>query len=542
MSKIKVINIRLTLDQAINQEQEMMSLKKAVVKILKLSLSDVIDLVIKKKAIDARKKPKISMVYSVEFSTRRRIKPEYFERGFCQIAKDQSYKYPDFGSIQLKNRPVIVGFGPAGIFSAYLLAKAGYNPLVIEQGLDVDNRDKAYLKFLETKKFSKQASIQFGEGGAGTYSDGKLTTSINDERSNFVLNLLAEHGANKEITYLNKPHVGTDVLKRVIKSIRMKIIRLGGEFRFNCELTDFIVKGNQIQSIIVNDSEVIPVDLVLLGIGHSSRKTFELLVERRLNIEPKPFAVGLRVEHKQSMIDASQYGEAINHPGLKPADYKLVHHDDLGRVIYSFCMCPGGYVVCGSSEENGVVTNGMSESKRDGLNANAAILVNVKPDDFKDSRLLAGMYFQRDLERKAFIAGGSDYSAPVQRVVDYLNDSKSLSFGQVLPTYLPSVKFASFNQILPDFINKSLKRALLEFDKIIPGFADENALLTGVETRSSSPIRILRDDSFQSNISGLYPMGEGSGYSGGIMSSAVDGIKVAESIIKKYQPFEKKYE
>jgi len=403
-------------------------------------------------------------------------------------------------------------------------------------GLDIDNRDKEFDEFLRTRKFKKTASIQFGEGGAGTYSDGKLTTSISDLRCRLVLETLVNYGADPELIYINKPHVGTDLLKQIIKSIRKEIINLGGEVLFASQLTRIITENNSLVGVEINNKNVIKTNVLLLGIGHSSRDTFEMIHANGFNLTRKPFSIGLRIEHPQTLINRSQYGENANHPSLKAADYKLSFHDKSGRSAYTFCMCPGGFVMCGSSEEGGVVTNGMSESKRDNFNANSAILVNIQTDDFSGNHVLAGMYFQRELEQLAFKAAGSNYNAPAQLVGDFLKDQISKGIGEVNPTYKPGITFVDFNKLLPNFVTTTLKNALIDFDRKIKGFTMSDAIMTGIETRSSSPIRIVRDDGFESNIKGVFPMGEGAGYAGGIMSSAVDGIKVAEEIIRRYKP------
>jgi len=531
---IRVIEVKLSLDEAINKKIE----RENLIKILKrkYKITQISNFSIYKKAIDARKKNQINLVYSVDFSAEK--ENELLALKDKHISETPNMKYCEVfsGSTLLKYRPIIVGFGPSGIFAAYLLAKNGYRPIVIEQGVDIDQRDILYARFINSRVFEKKASIQFGEGGAGTYSDGKLTTSISDLRCRFVLETLIKYGADEELLYINKPHVGTDKLKEIIKLIRKDIINLGGEIRFDTELTDFLIEDNKVIGIVANNKDVIKTNVLLMGIGHSSRDTFELIKSKGFSVSPKPFSVGLRIEHPQIIINQSQYGSFSNHPSLSPADYKLAYHDQNGRSAYTFCMCPGGYVVCGASEEGGLVTNGMSESKRDYINANSALLVNVKPDDFKSSDVLAGMYFQRDLEKKAFEIGGKNYNAPVQLVGDFLKNRHSSSFKDFYPTYKPGTKFVNFNEFLPKFITETLKTAINVFDRKIKGFAMDSAVLTGIETRSSSPIRISRNENFESNILGVYPMGEGSGYAGGIMSSAVDGIRTAEQIIKRYKP------
>lgn len=377
-------------------------------------------------------------------------------------------------------------------------------------------------------------SVLFGEGGAGTFSDGKLTTLINDLRCRFVLKELVHAGAHPEIMHVNRPHIGTDVLKEVVKNIRKEIIKNGGTIRFNSKVTDFVIEDNKIKAVIVNHKEKIPTEICLLGIGHSSRDTYEKLLEHHVKIEQKPFSVGVRIEHPQQLINMAQYGKSYIHPALGPADYKLSYHADNGRTCYTFCMCPGGYVVNAASEDETVVTNGMSFSKRDGSNANAAVLVNVTPKDFPGEHALAGVDFQRAIERKAFKLAGKNFNAPIQLVKDFLEDKPSIGLKTVIPTIKPGHQFVEIKNILPDFVIKTLKDAIVHFDKKLKGFAFPDAVITAPETRSSSPIRILRNDLHESNIEGLYPMGEGAGYAGGIMSSAVDGIKTAEKIIEKF--------
>ncbi|MGB9793288.1 MAG: NAD(P)/FAD-dependent oxidoreductase, partial [Thermacetogeniaceae bacterium] len=372
--------------------------------------------------------------------------------------------------------------------------------------------------------------------GAGTFSDGKLTTLIRDPRCRKVLEEFVEAGAPKEILYLNKPHIGTDLLLTVIKNIRQRIIANGGEFRFRAKVTDLEIRSGRIAGVVVNGEEVIPCEVVLLGIGHSARDTFAMLHRRGVVMTQKPFSIGVRIEHPQALIDAVQYGDFAGDPRLGAADYKLVYHSPKGRSAYTFCMCPGGYVIAAASEAGGVVTNGMSEYRRDGKNANSALLVGVGPGDYGSDHPLAGVEFQRRWEGLAFELAGSNYRAPVQLVGDFLLDRPSTQFGAVNPTYRPGVAFVELKHCLPPFVIETLREAIQSFDTKIPGFAMADAVLTGVETRSSSPVRIVRDEGYLSNIEGLYPIGEGAGYAGGIMSAAVDGIKAAEKVAEKYSP------
>ncbi|PKL00461.1 MAG: hypothetical protein CVV56_06230 [Tenericutes bacterium HGW-Tenericutes-1] len=535
---LRIIDLKLSLDKAINHDSELFHLKKLIVRTFNISETSILSIKLYKKAIDARKKEQIHFVYSVDIE----VKNEgmIFAKGHRQISVTPHIKSLDIpvGTQKLKYRPVIIGFGPSGIFSALLLAKKGYRPIVLERGLDVDQRHEQMDHFLKTLHFSENASILFGEGGAGTYSDGKLTTLISDIRCRFVLEELVSHGAPEEIMYINKPHVGTDLLRGVIKNIRQDIIKMGGEVRFNACVTDLVIHNNHLTKVIINHKEELLTNHCLLGIGHSARDTFKMLYDNQIPLSQKPFAIGVRIEHPQALINQSQYGVYANHPSLGAADYKLSYHSQNNRSAYTFCMCPGGYVVCATSEALGVVTNGMSESKRDSKNANSALLVNINPEDFKSNHPLAGIDYQRHYEQLAFKLAGSNYNAPIQKVGDFLNDRLSTSLGVVIPSYKPGYTFVKMTDIYPKFITNTMKEAILDFNQKIKGFALDDAIMTGVETRSSSPVRITRDDNHQSSIRGLYPMGEGAGYAGGIMSASVDGMKTAEQIITNFAPFD----
>ena len=403
------------------------------------------------------------------------------------------------------------------------------NPIIIEQGKKALERKKDVDLFWEKGELNPVSNVQFGEGGAGTFSDGKLTTQINNPLCRKVLEEFVDCKAPKEIMYDSKPHIGTDKLMLVVQNMRKKIELLGGEFLFNEKVTDITIEDGKLKSITC--SHVIETDTVIFAIGHSSRDTIEMMYNKGIKMEQKPFSIGVRIEHLQDMINKSQYGELVNHPKLGAADYKLVYHGKDNRAAYTFCMCPGGTVVAATSEEGAVVTNGMSTYKRNGLNGNSALVVGVFPEDFKDESPIAGMYFQRDLEQKAFVAGGKSYKAPAQLVGDFLNGVKSTKLGEVKSTYTPGITFSNFDDILPDFVTKTMKEAIIDLDRKIKGFASSDSLLTGVETRTSSPVRILRNERYLTNIQGIYPCGEGSGYAGGIMSSAVDGIKCANAIL-----------
>ncbi len=494
---------------------------KRIAKRVGVSADSVVSFKILKKAIDARKKSDVHYVYSVLADIKGWVK------GFSEYACDE-YKFPMGGS--LKKRPVIAGTGPCGLFAGLMLARAGFKPILIERGSDVDSRKKAVEHFWKSGELQK-TNVQFGEGGAGTFSDGKLNSGINDKRCRFILETFAEFGAPEEITYAAKPHIGTDILIDVVKNIRCEIERLGGEVRFETQLVGILTEGNHIRGIEVETASgrsEIDTDNLILAIGHSARDTYEMLDNMGIHMEQKNFSVGVRIEHHQEMINKSQYGEAAKYLGA--ADYKLSVHLENGRSAYTFCMCPGGEVVASGSEEYGVVTNGMSNSQRNGKNANSALLVSVTKADFPSDEPLAGVELQREIERKAFELGGKNYFAPCQYVGDFLNEP---IVDKVSPTYKPGVKFCDISEVFPEFVTDTIKAALREFDKKIKGFAAGGAVMTAPETRSSAPLRIIRDkDSYMSHIVGLYPAGEGAGYAGGIMSAAADGIRVCEALLK----------
>lgn len=436
---------------------------------------------------------------------------------------------------KLKERPVVVGCGPAGLFAALILAQAGTRPILLERGLDVDRRRQSVLEFWRTGVLDTNSNVQFGEGGAGAFSDGKLKTGRKDFRKMKVLSELVEAGAPPEIMYLGKPHIGTDRLNETVKEIRRKIISLGGEVRFSATVTAILRQNEQVTGVgFVEKGQYTELasDNVVLAIGHSARDTFEWLLDSGITIEQKPFAVGVRVEHTQEQINKIQYGTFAGHPALGAAAYRMVVHLQNGRAVYTFCMCPGGTVVAATSEKDCLVTNGMSEFKRDGRNANTALMVTVDKKDVGSTHPLAGVAYQRRLETAAFAAGGGCYKAPVQRLEDFLLKRNTKAFGEVLPTYLPGTAFADVDSYLPDDITNALRQGISDMGQWMPGFANPDALLTGVETRSSSPVRMTRGESLEAvGIKGLYPCGEGAGYAGGIISAAVDGVLCAERIL-----------
>lgn len=502
---------------------------------LRISEDKIDSIEIFKKSIDARKKDNILFIYTVDVETKEEIK---IPKKNSNISVVEPYKYEAkiTGETELNNRPVIIGSGPAGLFCGLVLAENGYKPIIIERGKKVPDRVRDIEKFWSNGTLNEDSNIQFGEGGAGTFSDGKLNTLIKDrsKRGTRVLNEFVLAGASEEILYFNKPHIGTDVLRRVIVNIREKIISLGGTFRFEEKVLDINVKDEKLTRVITQN-HILDTEVAVLAIGHSARDTFEML-NNYLTLEPKPFAIGVRIEHRQTMVNQAQYGDYAEHPKLGAADYKFVHKCKNGRAVYTFCMCPGGVVTGSSSELNTVVTNGMSYHDRDLENSNSAIIVSVNPEDFGADNALSGIEFQRKYERLAFEIAGSNYSAPAQLFGDFEKNVLSKNYGEIYPTYRPGVVFANLRECLPDFVCESLIEGINEFGRYMEGFNRSDAVLTAVETRTSSPVRIVRDDDFESSVKGIYPCGEGAGYAGGIMSAAIDGLKVAETIMKKYKP------
>lgn len=522
---LKINNIKIRKDLS---EYEIL---KTAIKKHHIPEEDIITWQISRKSIDARKKDDVHYTYSIDIE----VKNENQYKSLEKIKK------PDFPKIHIKNqsslRPVIIGAGPAGLFSALTLVQNHVKPIIIEQGEPVETRKQTVEHFLKTGKLNPSSNIQFGEGGAGTFSDGKLTSGIHSPFCQRVLEEFVSFGAPKEILSLSKPHIGTDRLIDIIKNIREYILQKGGTFLFETKVIDFTIKNQQIVCLHTLSNkqieQVIPTNHVILAIGHSSRDTFEKLYQKGFLMEAKNFSVGVRIEHLQKWINEAQYG-TITKLKLPPAEYKLAYHSTSGRSCYTFCMCPGGYVMPSSSDSNTIVTNGMSHFSRNGTNANSALLVNVTPEDFKSNSPLAGIYFQKELEEKAFILGGSNYFAPVQRTQDFFNNEKSEHLGEVEPTYRPGVTLCNLQEILPDFVTQTLKEGLAFFDTKLHGFAHPDSILTGLETRSSSPVKIIRNEKLVSNISGVYPCGEGAGYAGGIMSACVDGMKCAIALLEHH--------
>ena len=523
-------------DISLPPDGDMARLVQAAARQLRISPNEIKQLDLKRRSVDARKKNDVRIIYTVDVAVKGR-EDKILKMAHCaraSLAQDPVYHVPQPRSIPAQ-RPVIVGFGPAGMFAALVLSMAGLRPLVLERGQDAKARHAAVLEFWKTGTLDPECNVQFGEGGAGTFSDGKLNTGVKNERIGWILEQFAGAGASADILYDAKPHIGTDELVTVVQNLRETIIHYGGEVRFGVKVTGLVTEDGRVTGVRAaqgGEEAVIPASCVLLAIGHSARDTFEALHAQGVPMEPKPFSMGVRIEHPQRLVNESQYGPFADAPGLGAADYKLNVRLPDGSSAYTFCMCPGGYVVAAASEEGGVVTNGMSDHARDGENANAALLVTLNPADFPDRSPLGGMYWQRQLEQTAFRAGGSNYRAPAQLVGDFLAKRPSQTLGGVQPTYRPGVTLCELHTVLPERITSVLEQALPELDRKLHGFAAPDAVLTAPETRSSSPVRILRDETRQSQLRGLYPCGEGAGYAGGITSAALDGILTAEAVIE----------
>lgn len=538
MIRINQIKMKLT------DGEDRLTIKAAA--LLRLRPEDIRSLKIVKKSVDARHKPDIKYVYSIDVTVEneKKINRRLFNNNIF-FTEEKKYSMPKAGDEKLFESPVIVGMGPAGLFCGYFLAKAGYRPLIIERGECVEDRKRTVESFWRGETLNTESNVQFGEGGAGTFSDGKLNTVVKDKdgRHMEVLETFVKFGAKPEITYVNKPHIGTDILYDIVKNMRQEIIRLGGQVKFNTKLTDIHTENGKINSITVKGtakggdggSENISCQVLVLALGHSARDTFEMLEEKKLRMEPKSFAVGVRVEHPQSMINKKMYGTEA-HELLEAADYKVTYNTPDKRGVYSFCMCPGGYVVNASSEEKRLTVNGMSYSGRDGSNANSAIIVTVTPEDYGKSPL-DGMYFQRNLEEKAYTEGKG--AVPVQRFEDFEKNICSEELGSVRPMIKGEYRLSNLRNIFPEYISSSLIDGIHGFSKQIEDFDMPDAVMSGVESRSSSPVRINRNDKLESDIKGIYPCGEGAGYAGGITSAAMDGIRVFEAIMLKYSPLRK---
>jgi uncharacterized FAD-dependent dehydrogenase len=546
---LRITEIKLPVGNAQSLTHQADEIKAALLKRLEIPESDLIHFDIFKRGVDARKSHAILYVYSldVEVKNEAKILAKFRKDAHIKPAPDTEYKYVAQNTSANKPRPVIVGFGPAGIFAALILAQSGFKPIVLERGKAVRERTKDTWALWRKNVLNPESNVQFGEGGAGTFSDGKLYSQIKDPKhyGRKVIQEFVKAGAPEEIMYVSHPHIGTFRLVGMVEEMRKTIIDLGGEIRFQSRVEDIEIATdkdgqNQVQAVILQNGEHIATNHLILAVGHSARDTFEMIYKRGVYVEAKPFSVGFRIEHPQSLIDKARYGKSYSEDLLNKlgaADYKLVHHAKNGRAVYSFCMCPGGTVVAAASEPNRVVTNGMSQYSRNERNANAGIVVGITPEVDYPDHPLAGMELQRQLESHAFVLGGSDYCAPGQLIGDFLANRPSSKFGEVQPSYTPGVHLTNLDTTLPEFAISAIREAIPEFAKQVKGFDLADGILTGVETRTSSPIRIKRDDAtLQSiNTKGLFPCGEGAGYAGGILSAGVDGIKVAEAVALSIQ-------
>ena len=527
-SMIRISNLQLPL------EHDEQALSLAILARLSIQADDLLDFVVHRRGYDARKKSKIVLIYTLDVNTNQNeaILTAFADDQLIKTSPDMSYKFVAKAQAKAQQRPLVIGFGPCGLLAALVLAQMGYKPIVLERGAAVRQRTKDTFGFWRKKILNTESNVQFGEGGAGTFSDGKLYSQVKDSKhySRKVLAEFVAAGAPDEILFVSKPHIGTFRLVSMVEKMRAKIIELGGEIRFNARVDGVQIEDGKMCGVTLADGEVIHSKHIALAIGHSARDTFEMLFDNKVYIEAKPFSIGFRIEHPQSVIDQARFGPNAGNEILGAADYKLVHHCANGRSVYSFCMCPGGTVVAAASEPHQVVTNGMSQYSRAERNANSAIVVGINPSDYPGNAL-AGIELQRQLERQAYVLGGENYDAPAQTVGDFLKGQSSKQLGSVEPSFQPGIKLTDLADALPDFCIDAIREAIPVFNRKVKGFALADALLTGVETRTSAPICIKRDKDYQSvNTQGLFPAGEGAGYAGGIMSAAIDGIKIAEAM------------
>jgi len=528
--------LRLTdivLPLALNASPELSDLRRAACERLQIADDELLSLEVFRRAYDARKRSAINLIYTLLVKVADPAAVLAKKLLHVSIAPDIGYHFVAVPKPP-KHRPVIIGFGPCGLFAALILAQMGLRPIVLERGKAVRERTKDTFGLWRQGVLSPESNVQFGEGGAGTFSDGKLWSQVSDPKhyGRKVLQEFVKAGAPEEILYVSKPHIGTFRLVSMIEKMRTEIEALGGEIRFQAKVSDILIESGRVRGVSLASGETLRCDQLVLAIGHSARDTVEMLHQRGVYLEAKAFSVGVRIEHPQHLIDAARFGPYATHPLLGAADYKLVHHAKNGRSVYSFCMCPGGTVVAAASEAGHLVTNGMSQYSRNERNANAGLVVGVTPEDFPDASPLAGFAFQRQLESRAFALGGSNYYAPAQRVGDFLAKRASTDLGSLVPSYTPGVTPTDLTHLLPEYASAALREALPALDRQIRGFAMPDALMTGVETRTSSPVRIKRGADFQSvNVRGLYPAGEGAAYAGGIMSAAIDGIEVAQALV-----------
>ena len=538
MPLIRLNEIKLPLDH--NDD----ALGQAICEKFAVDPDDINGFTVHKRAYDARNKANILLIYTldIDLANSAHLLDQFSRDPHVRAAPDMTYQFVAQAPSDLTQRPVVVGLGPCGLFAALILAQMGFKPIVLERGKAVRERTKDTFGFWRKQPLNPESNVQFGEGGAGTFSDGKLYSQIKDRKhyGRKVLHEFVDAGAPEEIMYVSKPHIGTFKLVNMVEKMRAQIIELGGEIRFSCRVDGLDIKDDQLQGVHLSTDEYLPCEHLVLALGHSARDTFKMLYDTGVYLEPKPFSIGFRIEHEQSMIDECRFGENAGNPILGAADYKLVHHCKNGRSVYSFCMCPGGTVVAAASEEGRVVTNGMSQYSRHERNANSAIVVGITPEQDYPGHPLAGIDLQRKLEELAYQVGGQNYHAPAQLIGDFLAGRSSQALGEVVPSYKPGITLTDLSQVVPDYVVDAIREAIPAFNRQIKGFAKKDGLLTGVETRTSSPVCIKRGKDYQSiNVKGLYPAGEGAGYAGGIWSAGIDGIKVAEALaldmLAKYQ-------